>query len=343
MKQKIKKSKMSTKSKKLNSVPVHKHRPSVTHLMLRSSVFAFLGFTLLLNIYGISSGSPKGAVSSNGEVLAYATNTTITGLLTATNAERVANGLPALTLNSKLNSSAQSKANDMVATNYWAHNRPDGSLPWNFFYAAGYTGSNLGENLAYGQLTSQQTVNEWMASPTHRANILNTSFCEVGFGMANSANFVTNGPQTIVSAHYGRPFGVCPGEVVSTITQINPTSTKGEDITIQTPDDTNSLVTTKPDPAPSIQTSAPEVTQNGRRASRIELYTKGKAPWLDYVISLGLFVSLGAYALKHAIGLKKTLLSGESWVLHHPTIDAAILSLIALTFFLSRSIGGFIK
>jgi hypothetical protein len=102
--------------------------------------------------------------------------------------------------------------------------------------------------------------------------------------------------------------------------------------------------TTKlPDPAPKVVTSAPEVAKEGRRATRIELYTKGQAPWMNYAVSIGMITSLGAYALKHAIGLRKTVMVGEAWVLHHPTLDALILASISLTYFLSRSIGGFIK
>ncbi len=55
------------------------------------------------------------------------------GLLISTNTERSSNGLPALSINDKLNQAAQAKANDMVARDYWSHNTPDGQEPWVFF------------------------------------------------------------------------------------------------------------------------------------------------------------------------------------------------------------------
>src|SRR4029079_7500255 len=62
-------------------------------------------------------------------VLAYATNMSIDQLLASTNQDRAENHLPALKLNSKLASAAQSKANDMVDRNYWSHITPDGQQP----------------------------------------------------------------------------------------------------------------------------------------------------------------------------------------------------------------------
>src|SRR5687767_6775924 len=75
---------------------------------------------------------------SSGKVLAYATDVSISGLLSATNQQRAANGLGSLALNSQLNSGAQAKANHMVAHNYWSHTAPDGTEPWYFFTQAGY-------------------------------------------------------------------------------------------------------------------------------------------------------------------------------------------------------------
>ena len=139
------------------------------------------------------------------QVLSYATNTSTGGLLASTNVQRTNNGLSGLTLNSKLSQAAQAKANDMVARNYWSHNTPDGQEPWVFISNAGYDYLAAGENLAYGFATSEDTVTGWMNSPGHRANILNSNYQEVGFGMANSSNFVSNGEQTIVVAMYGKP------------------------------------------------------------------------------------------------------------------------------------------
>lgn len=139
-------------------------------------------------------------------VVLLATPTTVSaqdagGLLAGTNAQR---STP-LTLNSTLSAAAQAKANDMVARNYWSHKTPDGQSPWIFFQQAGYKYSTAGENLAYGQDSNEQVIREWVASPTHYANIINTSFTEVGFGIVTTDNYMGGGQATLVVAFYGSP------------------------------------------------------------------------------------------------------------------------------------------
>ncbi len=329
------------------------HRPKDTHLPLKIAALTFLLFAVGLNIFGIKQGH-----SSN--VLAYATNTTVDGLLSATNAERTNRGLTALALNSKLVSSSQAKSDDMVAINYWAHNRPDGTTPWVFFANAGYQGLKEGENLAYGQLTAQQAVNEWMASPSHRDNILDSSFCEVGFGITNSSNFVNTGPETIVAAHYGQPTSGCPSvqpvaapqptksvkPATNTpkVTVVTPTPAPATTPVAATPESTTPPVSEATKQTPTAYTNLSSTSEpDETRLTRIQLFTHGQAPWTTYALTIVLFVSIGLYILKHAIGIRKTVLRGEKWVLHHPALDMTILGIIALSFYLTRYIGGVIK
>ncbi len=141
----------------------------------------------------------------NHSVLGYATDISISSLLSGTNDQRSANGEAGLGLNGQLDQAAQAKANDMAARDYWSHNTPDGQTPWTFITAAGYSYQTAGENLAYGFDTSSATITGWMNSPGHRANILNTSFTEVGFGIVNIPNYQGSGPQTLVVAMYASP------------------------------------------------------------------------------------------------------------------------------------------
>lgn len=145
--------------------------------------------------------------SGQKNVLSYATSEVTAGnLLTATNQQRATAGVASLGLNSALNQAAQTKATDMVTKNYWSHNTPEGTPPWTFMTNAGYSYSKAGENLAYGYTTSAETISAWYASPGHRENMLDSGFTEVGFGVANSADFNSNGAQTVVVAMYGRPY-----------------------------------------------------------------------------------------------------------------------------------------
>lgn len=134
-------------------------------------------------------------------VLAYAQDITPVDIFNLTNNERIANGLPALRLDAKLNSSATMKAQNMFAENYWAHVSPSGIQPWYWFQQAGYSYTYAGENLAKDFDTSAGTVQGWMNSPGHRANILNANYTEVGFAVQNGT--LQGGQTTLVVAHYG--------------------------------------------------------------------------------------------------------------------------------------------
>ena len=104
--------------------------------------------------------------------------------LDETNAARIDNGLPPLRLNAELSAAASRKAADMLALGYWGHFRPAGDqpkAPWDFIHEAGYDYHYAGENLARGFKTAHGITAAWMASPTHRANLLSPNYTEVGF------------------------------------------------------------------------------------------------------------------------------------------------------------------
>lgn len=139
------------------------------------------------------------------QVLGYASNISVPDLLRDTNAQRVAVGLPALILNDQLSQAARDKANDMFVSNYWAHNSPQGRDPWSFIVAAGYHYIFAGENLARDFGDSQGVVNAWMNSPTHRENIVNSHYQEIGFAVVNGK---LNGNETTLVVQM---FGARPG------------------------------------------------------------------------------------------------------------------------------------
>src|SRR3989344_5554740 len=116
-------------------------------------------------------------------VLGISTNVTSEQLITLVNQKRQENGLPPLSFSPELAVAARDKANDMLSKNYWAHNSPDGKTPWEFFKEAGYNYVYAGENLARGFNTSLDVTNAWMASPTHRANVLSPNYSDVGFAV----------------------------------------------------------------------------------------------------------------------------------------------------------------
>jgi Cysteine-rich secretory protein family len=130
-------------------------------------------------------------------------------IIDLSNQYRVNAGLPQLSNNQTLTNSAQAKANDMAAKGYFAHNSPDGSVPWDFFAAAGYSYSGAGENLALTDQSASSVVTGWYNSELHRANMLSGEFTEVGYGMSLASSVVYNGTTYhnvyVIAAHYGTP------------------------------------------------------------------------------------------------------------------------------------------
>lgn len=143
-------------------------------------------------------------------VLGYASNIAINDLFTLTNQKRMDNGLSPLVLNTQLNNAAAGKARDMFTKNYWAHNAPDGTSPWVFVTGAGYNYLYAGENLAKDFGDSVGVVNAWMDSPTHKANILNDKYKEIGFAVENGS---LNGGETTLVVQF---FGTRPSEPAKT-------------------------------------------------------------------------------------------------------------------------------
>ncbi|ANP52547.1 uncharacterized protein YkwD [Streptomyces griseochromogenes] len=107
------------------------------------------------------------------------------------NAERGKAGCSAVTLNTTLTKVAQAHSQDMAAHQNMSHTGSDGSDPGQRITGAGYAWSAYGENVAYGYSTPEQVMAGWMASPGHRANILNCSFKEIGVGLAQPGSYWT--------------------------------------------------------------------------------------------------------------------------------------------------------
>ncbi|MGY4893099.1 MAG: CAP domain-containing protein [Candidatus Saccharimonadota bacterium] len=173
---------------------VNDYRP---HLIRAHGIIAVLVVALLAQLlYGY-------AATGKVEVLSRVSSIQTTDLLIDTNDEREAEGLADLQLNDSLSRAALLKAQDMFEAQYWAHVSPSGVEPWKWFGDVGYTYSVAGENLAKNYPTSQATVDAWMNSETHRANILNGSFKEVGFAVLDG--YLNDENTTLVVALYAAP------------------------------------------------------------------------------------------------------------------------------------------
>jgi hypothetical protein len=139
-------------------------------------------------------------------VLGYSSEITAQKIFQETNLERQKNNLPILHYNSTLSKSATAKGNDMFTSDYWAHNSPSGKTPWDFFKSVNYDYQIAGENLARDFYDNENVIKAWMNSPTHRANIVNNKYKEIGIGVVDG---VLNGVKTtLVIQHFGTPVDV---------------------------------------------------------------------------------------------------------------------------------------
>ena len=130
-------------------------------------------------------------------------------IIELTNKERQAAGLPVLMHSVVLDNSALLKSQDMLANNYFAHNSPTDVSPWEWFKQAGYNYTYAGENLAMNFSEAEEAMTAWMASPTHKANILNANYDEIGISVA--VGKIDGRETTLVVQHFGKSF-VTPGE-----------------------------------------------------------------------------------------------------------------------------------
>jgi len=105
-------------------------------------------------------------------------------LIDQTNEKRETGSLSMLAYNETLEHAARLKAVDMAEKGYFAHNTPEGFPPWYWIEKAGYRYISAGENLAVNFTDSNDVTEAWMRSPTHRANILNGNFTEIGIATA---------------------------------------------------------------------------------------------------------------------------------------------------------------
>jgi len=130
------------------------------------------------------------------------------GILKLVNNEREKVGLTPLSINSKLQESAEAKAKYLLDNNLFDHNTKDKNFSL-WIKEAGYKYSIIGENLATDFYSDEEVVNAWIKSSGHKENILN-NYTETGISVQEK-----NGKILIVQI-FGRP-DTSPVEIEQTI------------------------------------------------------------------------------------------------------------------------------
>ncbi|MGN0613357.1 MAG: CAP domain-containing protein [Porcipelethomonas sp.] len=151
--------------------------------------------------YGIYPGEPEPEVTTAPAVTTVTTQTTVTKatttvsttadpaqqaaekaaeILSLVNKERAAVGAAPLELNQTMCDAAMVRA--MEISEVFSHTRPDGTDCFTIFDDYGLSWNYVGENIAAGNSTSEGTMNQWVNSSGHYANIISGNFTEIGVG-----------------------------------------------------------------------------------------------------------------------------------------------------------------
>lgn len=120
-------------------------------------------------------------------------------LLARADARRVRHGCRPLRLETALALAARQHSARMAARGELSHQLAGEPSLGSRATAAGYTGWRmLAENLAWGQTGPAQVFRDWVASPSHRANLDNCRLRDAGIGV------VLTGGRPWVTADFGR-------------------------------------------------------------------------------------------------------------------------------------------
>lgn len=280
----------------------HRKRVGAHHKQGKHYSKTYWPYLPLLLVIGIGLFASSVWTGATHGVLGATTGITSSSLLADTNAERTGVQERALQLDSQLTKAAQAKANDMISRNYWSHVTPDGKQPWSFIDATGYHYQSAGENLAYGFTSSGATVHGWMNSLEHRANILNSAYSQVGFGIATTPDYQGHGEQTVIVAMYAQPLPSI------------------------------SLANAHPAAQNFASTNMPN-----EQVARVQLLSSHSAALL-VVVAIASFAA-AVFVLRHAIFWHRALVRSEAFIVKHRMLDIVLVSVAILGVILTRAAG----
>ncbi len=175
----------------------HRGNDNNPHVLKHRVLAGYSVILILLKVAGIVL--PVALPSSS----LYSSAITIKNVVDLTNQTRTNLGLGELKINNKLVAAAQAKADDMLTNQYFSHVSPDGVTPWFWFDKVGYDYLYAGENLAVHYQEAENLQEGWLASPTHRANIVNSHYSDIGIGVS-MGNF-EGAESTIVVQMFAQP------------------------------------------------------------------------------------------------------------------------------------------
>jgi hypothetical protein len=192
----------------------------------------YLATTALVVCLFVATGIIDRFVKENGSP--YVASVIAAVLVNLANADRAELALPELTTDPLLTAAAQAKADDMATKGYFSHTTPEGYDSWHWFQLVGYEYQHAGENLAVNFSDSAEVERAWMASPTHRDNIVSPRYTEIGIAVATGT--YQGRPTVFAVQMFGMPKGptsitpaVTPAEIAA-VPASSPADVLGETV-----------------------------------------------------------------------------------------------------------------
>lgn len=175
---------------------------------VRTGAAALAGVALSV---GLLSSSPVEAAQPTRSLAAVAaaepSAATVTlprgwrrAMLVRVNELRARVGAPPLRPCASLRRTAEHYAIAMASADHFGHVGTDGSEPWDRMTREGYRWHDAAENIAAGQRSVDEVMDDWIASPEHYANLVNPNVRDVGFGFSDD-------PGTTYGSYWVQNFG----------------------------------------------------------------------------------------------------------------------------------------
>jgi hypothetical protein len=131
-------------------------------------------WVIFLLVIGVALSGPHAVISAGIHAAE---------IVRETNVARQTSDLLPLQYSASLAEAAQQRADELALAGAFTHSRPDGRPFHTALQDADYAYASAGENLAVGYVNDEDVISGWLASPTHKKNLLGP-YTEIGIGVA---------------------------------------------------------------------------------------------------------------------------------------------------------------
>jgi len=152
----------------------------------------YIAITAIISLFTLGLGYTLGIIQNTEQTVpTQATKLDADTIFDLVNQERNKAGLKPLERYSRLDSTANMKTHDMIVNDYFSHDYNGEKIYENIRQIAPECEQKdywLGENLAVTNESSKSVVEGWLASESHRANMLDPKYTKSGISAADTSS-----------------------------------------------------------------------------------------------------------------------------------------------------------